>query len=107
MGLQRMRSPRSAPHSSAKGRDLGMLNIFPGHPDWAIQTERVIAEAAFGGADVFECERTACKIKIGNLESWHAEWHALGGATEAAGREALAEGAKVTAKQRLFRASNY
>jgi dienelactone hydrolase len=84
-----------------------MLNIFPGHPDWAIQTERVIAEAAFGGADVFECDRTARKIMTGDLESWHAEWHALGRATEAAGRQALTEGATVTAKQRLFRALNY
>ena len=84
-----------------------MLNIFPGHPDWAIQTERVIAEAAYGGADVFECDRTARKIKLGDLESWHAEWHDLARLTEAAGRQALAEGATVTAKQRLFRASNY
>jgi hypothetical protein len=36
-----------------------MLNIFPGEPDWAIQTERVIAQVAFGGADIFECDRAA------------------------------------------------
>jgi dienelactone hydrolase len=84
-----------------------MLNIFPGHPDWAIQTERLIAEAAFGGADVFECDRTAKKIRSGDVESWHREWHALAQATEVAGREALAAGGKITAKERLFRASNY
>ena len=84
-----------------------MLNIFPGEPDWAIQTERVIAQVPFGGADLFECDRAAKKIKSGDLESWHTEWHALGRTTEQDGREALAAGAKVTAKQRLFRASNY
>jgi dipeptidyl aminopeptidase/acylaminoacyl peptidase len=84
-----------------------MLDIFPGEPDWAIQTERVIAQVASGGADIFECDRTAQKIKLGDLESWYKEWNELGRTTEADGRAALAAGAKVTAKQRLFRASNY
>ncbi len=84
-----------------------MLNVFPGEPDWAIQTERVIAQVPFGGADIFECDRTAKKIKIGNLESWHKEWYALGRELEDAGRADLASGAIVTGKQRLLRASNY
>ncbi len=84
-----------------------MLNIFPGQPDWAIQTERVIAQAAYGGADVFECSRAADRIVSGDQESWHREWHALGREVEVLGRAALADGAPVTARQRLFRASNY
>ncbi len=84
-----------------------MVDLFPGHPDWSIQTQRVIAEAAFGGGDVFECSRTAEKIKPGDQESWWQEWVGLARATEAEGRRALADGALVTGKQYLFRASNY
>lgn len=84
-----------------------MLDIFPGEPDWAIQTQRLIAEAAYGGADVFECDRAAHKIVSGDFESWHHEWHALGREVEESGRAALQAGSKVTARQRLFRATNY
>ena len=37
-----------------------MLNIFPGHPDWAIQTERVIAEAA-SAAEEHDSETGCCE----------------------------------------------
>jgi dienelactone hydrolase len=84
-----------------------MLNVFPGNPDWAIQTERVLAEGAFGGADIFECNRASKKIIPGDMESWHREWHALAREMERSGRAALADGSKVTGKQRLFRACNY
>jgi dipeptidyl aminopeptidase/acylaminoacyl peptidase len=84
-----------------------MLNIFPGEPDWAIQTERVIAQVPYGGADVFECNRAASKIKLGDMESWHKAWHALGQELEQAGRADIAAGAVVTGKQRLFRAATY
>jgi len=84
-----------------------MPDIFPGEPDWEIQTLRVIAEAAFGGADYFECVRTAGKIRPGDNESWHREWHALARELETAGRADLAAGNRVSASQRLFRASNY
>jgi dipeptidyl aminopeptidase/acylaminoacyl peptidase len=84
-----------------------MLNVFPGEPDWAIQTERVIAQVCYGGADIFECDRTSKKIKLGDMESWHREWHALGQELEKLGRADIAAGAVTSGKQRLFRASNY
>jgi dipeptidyl aminopeptidase/acylaminoacyl peptidase len=84
-----------------------MLNVFPGEPDWAIQTERVIAQVPYGGADIFECDRAAKKIKLGDMESWHKEWNALGQELEKAGRADIAAGAFVTGKQRLFRAATY
>ena len=83
-----------------------MLELF-GNPDWSIQTQRVIAEAAYGGADVFEVARTAQAIPPNDVEAWYAGWLKLAEATEAAGQQALASGAAVTARQRLFRASNY
>ena len=83
-----------------------MLELFD-NPDWSIQTQRVIAEGAYGGADVFEVARTAKTIASGDTEAWYAGWLKLAEETEAAGQEALSAGAKVTARQRLFRASNY
>jgi dienelactone hydrolase len=83
-----------------------MLELF-GNPDWSIQTQRVIAEAAYGGADVFEVARTAQGIPPNDVEAWYAGWLKLAEGTEDAGQQALASGAAVTARQRLFRASNY
>lgn len=83
-----------------------MLELFS-NPDWSIQTQRLIAEAAYGGADVFEIVSTAQTIAPGDVEAWYAAWLKLAEQTEAAGQEALARGAKVTGRQRLFRASNY
>ncbi len=84
-----------------------MLNIFPDDPDWGIQTQRLIAEAAYGGADVFECDRVARRISSGDFQSWHYEWHQLALEVEKIGRDALKKGAHVTARQCLFRATNY
>jgi dienelactone hydrolase len=84
-----------------------VLEPFPGHIDWAIQTQRLIAEAAYGGADVFECDRAARRIRPGDSESWFKEWTALANEVAEGGRKALSEGAQVTGRQRLFRASNY
>jgi len=84
-----------------------MLNVFPSQPDWAIQTERVIAQAPYGGADIFECDRTAKKIVLGDLESWHREWHSLARELEDTGRADIAGGSYVTGRQRLLRATSY
>jgi dienelactone hydrolase len=83
-----------------------MLELFE-NPDWSIQTQRVIAEAAYGGGDVFEVARTARAIPHDDVEAWYECWLKLAEETELAGQQALAIGAEVTARQRLFRASNY
>jgi hypothetical protein len=54
--------------------------------------ERLIAQAAYRGSDIFECDRAAKRIKEGDFESFHNEWHELGRETEEAGRTALAAG---------------
>lgn len=84
-----------------------MLEIFPDKPEWAVQTQRLLAEAAYGGADVFECDAAARRVKSGDTESWQREWRRLAEETESAARESLAAGHEVTARQRFFRASNY
>jgi dipeptidyl aminopeptidase/acylaminoacyl peptidase len=84
-----------------------MLQVFPGQPDWAIQTERVVAQVPYGGADIFECGRTARKIIPGDMESWHREWHRLARELEDAGRADMTVGSHVTGRQRLLRATTY
>jgi alpha-beta hydrolase superfamily lysophospholipase len=83
-----------------------MLELFA-NPDWSIQTQRLMAEGAYGGSDVFEVARTAQEIQPGSVESWYAGWLKLAERTEAAGRDALSAGSPITGRQRLFRASNY
>lgn len=83
-----------------------MLELFA-NPDWSIQTQRLIAESAYGGSDAFEVARTAQAIKPGDGEAWYDGWLKLAEQTESEGRTALSSGAVVTARQRLFRASNY
>jgi dienelactone hydrolase len=84
-----------------------MLEFFPGHREWSIQTLRLIAEAQYGGADVNECYETSRRITPGDPESWQREWQALGETVEARGRAALADGHRVSARQHFFRACNY
>ena len=56
-------SPQQAVRHSRAARKPGGAMTHAEHfswrPDWAIQTERVIAQVAFGGADIFECDRTS------------------------------------------------
>ena len=56
------------------------LSFFPERPEWEIQTLRLVAEAEYGGADIFECLRVAERIRERGLteEVWRAEWSALG-----------------------------
>ncbi|CAN5620331.1 alpha/beta hydrolase [soil metagenome] len=84
-----------------------MLQPFPDHIDWSIQTQRLIAQAPYGGADVFECDQAARRIIGGDMESWYKEWRALAESTEALARKAFADGNTLTGRDRLCRASNY
>ena len=58
------------------------LSFFPDRPDWEIQTLRLVAEAEYGGADIFECLRAAERIRERGLTEpvWREEWSALGNA---------------------------
>ena len=80
-----------------------MLELFE-NPDWSIQTQRVIAEGAYGGADAFEVVRTARTIAAGNVEAWYTGWLNLPKKPKPQdGRRSPR--VQVTARQRPFRAS--
>lgn len=84
-----------------------MIDLFPQHPGWSLQTIRLLAEVAYGGADLFECFAAAERVKAGDVESWQREWIATAETVEALATEALAAGHGVSARQHFFRASGY
>ncbi|MFD2419911.1 alpha/beta hydrolase family protein [Amycolatopsis pigmentata] len=62
---------------------------------------------AYGGADLGEVLVTCRQIPEGDEDAWSAQWAATAARVERAGREALAAGHRVSAREALLRASNY
>jgi dipeptidyl aminopeptidase/acylaminoacyl peptidase len=87
------------------------LSFLPERPDWDVQIMRLVAEAAFGGADPWECQRIADDVRERGLtqEAWHDAW---AGAAERLVAEAHGEGASTapsdaTRRDALLRAFSY
>ena len=84
-----------------------MLNLFPDHPGWSLQTLRLIAQAPYGGADLFDCV-VACEAMIpGDTTSWLDEWRKLGERVEARATSAAAVGHMASAMNHYFHAGAY
>ncbi len=81
--------------------------LFPDHPEWAIQTARLLAQVPSGGADVFDITETAGRIVPGDPQSWQSEWQALGDRMEALAHAALSLGRTRTAMRLFFQAGSY
>ena len=95
---------------TASGQDaLALIELFPQHEDWSLQTMRLLAQVAVGGADLFECARTAARIgdKTTDGEVWYREWNRTAREVEAAGEAALERGEITTARRALFRSCSY
>src|SRR5690606_22240675 len=73
---------------------LTTIELFPQDEDWSIQTMRLLAQVAVGGADLFECARTAARIgtETTDGEVWYREWQRTAHEVAAQGEAALAEG---------------
>jgi dipeptidyl aminopeptidase/acylaminoacyl peptidase len=83
------------------------ISFLPERPDWDVQILRLVAEAAFGGADPWECQRIADDVRARGLtqEGWHDAW---AGAAEGLVREASADGASdASRRDELLRAFSY
>lgn len=85
--------------------------FFPEKPEWDVQALRVAAQAAYGGADVFECLRTARRIAANGLNeaSWRQGWSDLA-STLLEQQPAIGLGiadARGTDGERAARASSY
>ncbi len=90
----------------AAGNAFSMELVFK-DTQYAFQTLRALSYAVSGGADVGEVLKTAYAIREGDDESWYREWVKTAEQREKAGEDFLARGRKISARQELFKASNY
>jgi dienelactone hydrolase len=85
---------------------IGQL-LFPTSVPFAFQTQRFVAECAFGGGEVTEVARAAERMTEGDFESWYAGWKWIADIAREDADRALADGHRVTARNRFFNAANY
>lgn len=88
--------------------DLQLIELFPQHEDWSLQTMRLLAQVPVGGADLFECARTAARIgDTTDDDVWHREWRRTAVELAEYGRAQIAAGHERTGADALFRAGSY
>lgn len=94
---------------SNNGDALSLIELFPQDEDWSLQTMRLLGQVAVGGADMFECARTAARIGTTTLdeEVWQREWSRTAADVAAQGYAALERGETTTARRALFRSLSY
>lgn len=88
---------------------LSIIELFPQDEDWSLQTMRLLAQVAVGGADLFECARTAARIgdTTTDGEVWQREWLRTAEETAAFARRELEAGHRNTAMKAFFRSCSY
>ena len=69
--------------------------------------EWVLGSTPFGGCEIGEAFYTVGQIKDGDPTSWQEQWEKTARRVEAKGREFLAAGHKISAREAFIRASNY
>jgi pimeloyl-ACP methyl ester carboxylesterase len=74
---------------------------------FSFEALRAAGYAAYSGADLGEVLVTCRQIPEGDEEAWSAQWAATAARVERVGRDALATGHRVSAREALLRASNY
>ncbi|MFF4803331.1 alpha/beta hydrolase family protein [Streptomyces sp. NPDC001351] len=74
---------------------------------FSFEALRAAGYAAYAGADLGEVLVTCRQIPEGDEEAWSAQWAATAARIERTGRDALAAGHRVSAREALLRASNY
>ncbi|MEU0804915.1 alpha/beta fold hydrolase [Streptomyces sp. NPDC005970] len=74
---------------------------------FSFEALRAAGYAAYGGADLGEVLVTCRQIPEGDEEAWSVRWAATAARIERIGRDALAAGHRVSAREALLRASNY
>jgi dienelactone hydrolase len=88
--------------------ELTLIELFPQNEDWSLQTMRLLAQVAVGGADLFECARVAARIGESNDDHvWHREWRQQAVELSAWARNEIANGHRRTGGNALFRSCSY
>ncbi|MFD0772970.1 alpha/beta hydrolase family protein [Streptomonospora algeriensis] len=95
--------------TTLQGDALSVIELFPQHEDWSLQTMRLLAQVAVGGSDLFECARTAARIgtQTTDPQTWQREWSRTAKETAEAGHAALEAGNITTGRRALFRSMSY
>jgi alpha-beta hydrolase superfamily lysophospholipase len=76
-------------------------------PSFSFEALRAAGYIAYAGADLGEVLVTCRQIPEGDEEAWSTQWAATAARIEGIGRDALAAGHRVSAREALLRASNY
>jgi len=76
-------------------------------PEFSFQALRTVGYSSTGAADISECLNTCYQIEETNYDSWYNEWNKTAQRLEQTAEEFLKNGHKKSAKEALFRASNY
>ena len=74
---------------------------------FSFEALRAAGYAAYNGADLGEVLVTCRQVPEGDEEAWSVQWAATAARVERIGRDALAAGHWVSAREALLRASNY
>jgi pimeloyl-ACP methyl ester carboxylesterase len=74
---------------------------------FSFEALRAAGYAAYAGADLGEVLVTCRQIPEGDEDAWSAQWAATAARIERIGRDSLAAGHRVSAREALLRASNY
>ncbi|WP_020658232.1 alpha/beta hydrolase family protein [Amycolatopsis benzoatilytica] len=74
---------------------------------FSFEALRAAGYASYSGAELGEVLVTCRRIPEGDEEAWSAEWAATAARVEQVGRDALAAGHRISAREALLRASNY
>ena len=109
--------PSGAPAGSAESEGAGAVGLpslaggtpllFPDDGTFWYEISRSLATAEYGGAQMGEVLAIAGDIKAGDFESWYAAFNGLADRVSAEGRDQLAKGHRVSARDSLLRASSY
>lgn len=84
-----------------------MIDFFRPTERYGIQTQRLVARAQFGAADIFEIASLTQRLNADDLDAWKAGWTELGEIAQREAEDAEKAGHTTTAIERYFHASTY
>jgi pimeloyl-ACP methyl ester carboxylesterase len=101
-----IRVGHDAPRRSVEDIPVAVTFLFETEA-FSFETLRTAGFAAYGGADLGEVLATAGHIGEGDEAGWHEAWKATAQRVAEIGKQALASGHRVSAREALLRSSNY